>query len=63
MRKKFQEGRLSVRIYITSSILSPAARGRVQNPRRPPRPPRPPRPISKFQPIEIIEENFFQEKL
>lgn len=46
--QKFQKGRLSVRIYITSSILSPAARGRVQNPRRPPRPPRPAAPHFKI---------------
>lgn len=63
MHKKFQKGRLSVRIYITSSILSPAARGRVQNPRHPPRHPHPPAPISKFQPIEIIEENIFPRKV
>lgn len=60
MHKKFQEGRLSARIYNTSSILSPAARGRVQNPRHPPRPSA---PISKFQPIEIIEENIFSRKV
>ena len=52
-----------MRIYITSSILSPAARGRVQNPRRLPRQPRPADPISKFQPIEIIEENIFSRKV
>lgn len=48
MRKKFQEGRLSVRIYITSSILSPAARARVQNPLRQPRQPRPAGPHFKI---------------